>query len=159
MVMCIHDLISPDRISLSISASSKKRLLEKISKLLGEVIPGLDDREAFQSLIDRERLGSTGVGSGVALPHGRLGGLDQAIGACVILGEEMDFDAIDGKPVKIVFVLLVPEEATEEHLQLLAKLARIFGEKENREQMLNAKQGDEVYNFLCSLDSDHQQAS
>ncbi len=159
MVMRFHDLISPDRISLSISASSKKRLLEKISKLLGEVIPDLDDREAFQSLIDRERLGSTGVGSGVALPHGRLEGLDRAIGACVILSEEMDFDAIDGKPVKIVFVLLVPEEATEEHLQLLARLARIFGEEKNREQLLNANQVDEVYNFLCSFDSDYQQAS
>ena len=157
--MLLHDLISPERINLSISASSKKRLLEKISEMLGDVIAGLDDSAVFQSLFDRERLGSTGVGNGVALPHGRLKGLDRAVGACVILREEMDFDSIDGKPVRIVFALLVPEEATEEHLQLLAKLARIFGEKENREQMLNAKQGDEVYNFLCSLDSDHQQAS
>ncbi len=159
MVMRFHDLISPDRISLTIGASSKKRLLEKISKLLGEVVPDLDDREAFQSLIDRERLGSTGVGSGVALPHGRLQGLDRAIGACVILNEEMDFDAIDDKPVKIVFVLLVPKEATEEHLQLLAELARIFGEEKNREQLLDANQVDEVYNFFCSFDSDYQQAS
>jgi len=157
--MTFRDLISPDRISLSISASSKKRLLEKISDLLGEVIPNLDNREVFQSLIDRERLGSTGVGNGVALPHGRLKGLDRAIGACVILSEEMDYDAVDGKPIKIVFALLVPEEATEEHLELLAQLARVFGEKENREQLLNANESNEVYNFLCSFDSDYQQAS
>lgn len=159
MVTTFHDLISPDRISLSIRASSKKRLLEKISELLGAVVPDLDERAAFQSLIDRERLGSTGVGNGVALPHGRLQGLDRAIGACLILSEEMDYDAIDGKPVKIVFTLLVPEEATEEHLQLLAQLARIFGEEKNREQLLNAKESEEVYNFLCSFDSDYQQAS
>lgn len=159
MVTTFHDLISPDRISLSIGANSKKRLLEKISALLGEAIPGLDDREAFQSLIDRERLGSTGVGDGVALPHGRLKGLNRAVGACIILGEEMDYDAIDGKPIRIVFALLVPEEATEEHLQLLAQLARIFGEKKNREQLLNANESDEVYNFFCSFDSDYQQAS
>ncbi len=157
--MLLHDLISPDRISLSISASSKKRLLEKISELLGEVIPDLDDRAIFQSLIDRERLGSTGVGNGVALPHGRLKGLDRAVGACVILSEEMDYDSIDGKPVKIVFALLVPEEATDEHLQLLAQLARIFGVEENRERLLDAKQIDEVYNFFCSFDPDYQQAS
>lgn len=157
--MLFHDLISPDRISLSISASSKKRLLEKIGELLGEVVPDLDNRAIFQSLIDRERLGSTGVGNGVALPHGRLKGLDRAIGACVILREEMDFDSIDKKPVKIVFALLVPEEATDEHLQLLAQLARIFGVEKNRERLLDANQIDEVYNFFCSFDSDYQQAS
>ncbi len=157
--MLLHDLISPERISLSISASSKKRLLEKISELLGETIPGLDNSTVFQSLFDRERLGSTGVGDGVALPHGRLKRLDRAVGACIILRDEMDYDSIDSKPVRIIFALLVPEEATEEHLQLLAQLARIFGEKENREQMLEAKQSDEVYNLLCSFDSDHQQAS
>lgn len=157
--MLLHDLISLDRISLSISASSKKRLLERISELLGDVVPGLDHRAIFQSLIDRERLGSTGVGYGVALPHGRLKGLDRAVGACVILGKEMDYDSIDGKPVKIVFALLVPEEATEEHLQLLAQLARIVSVEENRDRLLETKQIDDVYNFLCSFDSNYQQAS
>lgn len=157
--MLLHDLISPDRISLSISASSKKRLLEKISELLGEVVPDLDDRAIFQSLVDRERLGSTGVGNGVALPHGRLKGLDRAVGACIILDEEMDYDSIDGKPVKIVFALLVPEEATDEHLQILAQLARIFGVEENRERLLDVNQIDDVYNFFCSFDSNYQQAS
>ncbi len=157
--MFLHDLISPERVSLSISASSKKRLLEKISELLGDAVAGLDGRATFQSLIDRERLGSTGVGNGVALPHGRLKGLDRAVGACIILKDEMDYDSIDSKPVKIVFALLVPEQATEEHLQLLAQLARILGDKENREQLLNAKQSDEVYNFFRSFDSDYQQAS
>jgi len=157
--MLLHDLIAPDRISLSISAGSKKRLLEKISELLGEAVPDLDDRAIFQSLIDRERLGSTGVGDGVALPHGRLKGLNRAIGACVILGEEMDYDSIDGKPVKIIFALLVPEEATDEHLQLLAQLAQIFTIAENRERLLDADQIDEVHNFFCSFDSNYQQAS
>ena len=157
--MLLHNLILPDRISLSIGAGSKKRLLEKVSELLGNAIPDLDNRAIFQSLTDRERLGSTGIGNGVALPHGRIKGLAQAVGACVILDEEMNFDSIDGKPVKIVFVLLVPEEATDEHLQLLAQLARIFAEQENREQLLNANSSDEVYNFFCSFDSDYRQVS
>lgn len=157
--MLLHNLIAPNRISLTIGAGSKKRLLEKVSALLSDAMPNLDNRAAFQSLTDRERLGSTGIGNGVALPHGRLKGLTQAVGACVILDEEMDFDSIDGKPVKIIFVLLVPEEATEEHLQILAQLARIFAAEENRKQLLKANSSNEIYDFFCSFDADYQQAS
>lgn len=157
--MLFHDLIAPNRINLSIGAASKKRLLEKLSEILADSTPALDGRAIFQSLIGRERLGSTGVGNGVALPHGRLKGLSQAIGCCVILSEDMDFDSVDGEAVKIVFALLVPEEATEEHLQLLAQLARVFSEKDNRDRLLSAKSIDEVYQFFCSFDTHYQQAS
>ena len=157
--MQIHELISPNRIDCSISASSKKRLLEKLAALFEDDVPEVDAHAVFQSLIERERLGSTGVGNGVALPHGRVKGLQKAIGAFAILSEPMDYESIDNQPVNLVFALLVPEEATEEHLQLLAQLAKLFGDEENRNHLLNANSGDDVYNFLRDFDSGYQQAS
>jgi PTS system nitrogen regulatory IIA component len=142
--MQLHELLTEHRIDCAINAGSKKRLLEKLGELLQQDAPDVDSQSAFQSLIDRERLGSTGVGNGVALPHGRMAGLTKAM---------------DNQPVKLVFALLVPEEATEEHLQLLAQLAKLFSEKENREQLLNARNCDDVYNFLRTFDSGYQQAS
>jgi PTS system nitrogen regulatory IIA component len=157
--MQLHQLLSEHRIDCAVSAGSKKRLLEKLAALLHEDAPEVDSQAAFQSLIDRERLGSTGVGNGVALPHGRIKSINHAIGAFAILDEPMDFDSVDNQPVKLVFALLVPEEATEEHLQLLAQLARLFSEKENRDHLLAAKTSDDVYNFLRTVDSRYQQAS
>lgn len=157
--MHLHELISPDRISFELKASSKKRLLEELSLLIYEDVPGFDKKLAFQSLIDRERLGSTGMGNGVALPHARVAGLKKAVGAFAVLQEELDFEAIDNQPVNLVFALLVPEEATEEHLQLLSQLSHIFGNNQNREHLRNANSCDEVYNFLCAMDSEYQRAS
>lgn len=129
-------------------ATSKKRLLEKISALLHEDEPELDETAAFQSLIERERLGSTGIGDGVALPHGRLKGLTKAVGAFATLEQEMDYDAVDKKPVKMVFALLVPENADEEHLKILAQLASIFSKQEMREKLLRARNDKEIYEYL-----------
>lgn len=157
--MQLHQLLTRNRIDCAVSAGSKKRLLELLANLLHEDAPKVDSQAAFQSLIDRERLGSTGVGNGVALPHGRLKGISRAFGAFAILDEAMDFESVDNQPVKLVFALLVPEEATEEHLQLLAQLARLFSDKENREHLLHAKTSDDVYNFLRTVDSRYQQAS
>lgn len=157
--MQIHKLVSRSRIDCAISANSKKRLLEKLSLLLENDAPEVDNHAAFQSLFDRERLGSTGVGNGVALPHGRVKGLQEAVGAFGILKKAIDYDAVDNQPVKLVFALLVPEEATEEHLQLLAQLAKLFSDKKNRDHLLNANNRDDVYNFLQDFDSGYQQAS
>lgn len=157
--MLLHELLSEKRVDCAIHAGSKKRLLEKLSVLFHEDVPEVDSQAAFQSLFDRERLGSTGVGNGVALPHGRMAGLTQAIGAFAILAEPIDYEAVDNLPVNLVFALLVPEEATEEHLQLLAQLARLFSDKENREQLLSATNCDDVYNFLRTFASGYQQAS
>ena len=148
--MHINELISPSRVSHALPASSKKRLLEHLSALLHEDIPGLDETAAFHSLFERERLGSTAIGQGVALPHGRLKGLERAIGAFAILESEMDYDAQDQKPVKMVFALLVPENANDEHLQILAQLAGLFSSGELREQLLQAKSDQEIYHYLTS---------
>lgn len=153
--MHIHELISPKRIVCGLPAArSKKRLLEQISELLHADNPDLDEQAAFQSLFDRERLGSTGVGNGVAIPHGRVPGLERATGAFAVLQEEMDFESLDGKPVRLVFALLVPERATSEHLQLLSQLAGILGNEENRERLLRAGTGDEVYDLFRESEKD-----
>ena len=144
----MNELISPNRIEQSLDATSKKRLLEKISSLLRQDEPELDENAAFQSLFEREKLGSTAIGEGVALPHGRLKGINKAIGAFAILNNEMEFDAIDHKPVKMVFALLVPENANKEHLEILADLASRFKNSQLRERLLRAHNGKEIYQCL-----------
>jgi PTS system nitrogen regulatory IIA component len=146
--MELRDILTPDRISVGLTATSKKKLLEIVSQLLTHNDTGTDPQAAFQCLIERERLGSTGIGEGVALPHGRMKGLKQAVGAFAVLKTDMDYDAIDRKPVRLVFALLVPENATTEHLQLLAKLASLFSQKPMREKLLHANTPEELYTYL-----------
>lgn len=146
--MPIQHLLSLQRVVPSVAATSKKRLLEKLSALLGEDEPEVDVQAAFQSMIERERLGSTGIGDGVALPHGRLKGLKKAVGAFVTLEQEMDYDALDRKPVRMAFALLVPESANQEHLQLLRELAIIFSNKGVRDTLLHARSAEELYRTL-----------
>lgn len=149
--MRIHDILKPRRIAIHLRVSSKKRLLEEICTLFAhDPTSGVDSATAFQSLLERERLGTTAIGHGVALPHGRLKGLRTAVGAFATLAEEIDCDAADGKPIKLVFALLVPEDANEEHLQLLAQLATIFDDREVRDQLSRAVSQDAVYRLLVS---------
>ena len=115
-----------ERISCNNAAVSKKRVLEEAARLLATSTPELTQDMIFDKLLERERLGSTGLGQGIALPHARMCGITQACGAFVKLTDAADFDAIDNKPVDLVFALLVPEDATQEHLQLLASLASLF---------------------------------
>lgn len=128
--MNIADLLTTERIACCPEAGSKKRSLETISSLLAAIAPDITQEEIFTSLLNRERLGSTGLGKGVAIPHGRLAGLNEPAGAFIKLKEAVDFDAIDGQPVDLIFALLVPEEANEEHLTLLAQLARMFSDND-----------------------------
>ncbi len=123
-------------------AGSKKRVLERVGELLATAAPNLSSEEIFEQLLERERLGSTGLGHGVALPHARVKGIDQACGVLVCLESGVDYDAIDGQPVDLVFGLLVPHDATQEHLQLLAKLASIFSKDEFREQLRDAENSE-----------------
>ena len=124
--MNITDLLVPDRVSCRDSLGSKKRLLEYVSELLAGSSPGLTQHEIFEALISREKLGSTGLGKGVAIPHGRIASLEQPLCAFVRLATPVDFDATDGQPVDLIFTLLVPEDSTEEHLQVLSTIAEIF---------------------------------
>jgi PTS system nitrogen regulatory IIA component len=133
----IAKLLPPSNILLDLDVTSKKRMFEQAG-LLFENNQGLARGMVFDSLFARERLGSTGLGQGVAIPHGRIKGLKDAVGAFVRLATPVPFDAPDGKHVTLVFFLLVPEQATERHLQILSELAQMFSDRELRDQLATA---------------------
>ena len=124
--MNISSLISPERVTRRGGITSKKRVLEHVSELLARETARLGWEEIFDSLVNREKLGSTGLGKGVALPHGRMALLDKPVCAFLKLDRPVDFDAADNQPVDLVFALLVPENSTEEHLQVLSMIAELF---------------------------------
>jgi PTS system nitrogen regulatory IIA component len=146
--MQIQDLLSPRRVRYCQQVTSKKRVLERISELLADTAPDLTSEEVFNCLIDRERLGSTGLGKGVAIPHGRVSGLREPVGAFIRLDEGIDFDAIDGLPVDLLFALLVPSESTKEHLGLLAQLAGMFASNPFCTRLRESRSDDELYNLI-----------
>jgi PTS system nitrogen regulatory IIA component len=154
--MQLSDIITPERVVAQLHATSKKRALETISKLIAEHSDtSLGASEIFDSLIARERLGSTAIDHGVALPHGRLKNSKHTIGAFVQLSEGIDCDAMDRQDVRLLFALLVPEESTQEHLQLLARLAEMFSNTELREQLNKATDKQALYDLLISWDKTH----
>ena len=130
----IAKLLPPSNILLDLDVTSKKRLFEQAG-LLFENNQGIARSTVFDSLFAREKLGSTGLGQGVAIPHGRIKGIKEAIGAFLRLKNPVPFDAPDGKAVGVVFVLLVPEQATERHLQILSELAQMFSDRDMREAL------------------------
>ena len=127
--------LTVERIAGGVEITSKKRLLEVLAGLLSSAQPQLHTNTILERLLERERLGSTGLGHGVALPHARIREADEAIGAFVQVRHPLDFDAIDEQPVDLAFAMLVPEAATEVHLQLLGQLAGLFGNQEFRERL------------------------
>ena len=143
----IAELLSPERILLDLDAASKARLFEAVGAAFASQ-GGLDANAISASLAAREKLGSTGLGQGIAIPHGRIKGLKDARGAFVRLRQPVPFDAPDGKPVSQVFVLLVPEQATDLHLQLLSELAQMFSERAFRERLAAARDRDEVHGLI-----------
>ena len=132
-----------------LAASSKKRLFEQVG-LLFENQYGIARGAVFESLFARERLGSTGLGQGVAIPHGRIKGLKDAVAALVRLAQPVASDAPDGKPVSLVFALLVPEHATEKHLEILSELAQMFGDRALREAMLLAADAAALHQLISA---------
>jgi len=130
----IAKLLPPSNILVNLDVTSKKRMFEQAG-LLFENNQGVARSLVFDSLFARERLGSTGLGQGVAIPHGRIKGLKEAIGAFVRLAQPVPFDAPDGKPVDLVFLLLVPEQATQQHLQILSELAQMLSDRDLRDKL------------------------
>lgn len=160
--MHLSDIITTDCIGLGNEASSKKRALEEASRLLAGGLSSPDSEQIFERLLERERLGSTGLANGVALPHARVPGLGTAHGAFLRLARPVDFDALDGQPVDLVFALLVPEDATDEHLQLLAALARRFSDSQLCEQLRQSQDPTQVAQLLGQEDHaapDHDTAA
>lgn len=139
----LSNLLSASQVLLDLDASSKKRVFEQAGMLFENHL-GLARTVVFDSLFAREKLGSTGLGQGIAIPHGRIKGLKQAAGAFLRLTNPVPFDSPDGRPVNLLFVLLVPEQATEQHLQILSELAQRFAERPFRDALLAAASPDEI---------------
>lgn len=143
--MQISDILDPSMVFWGHEGVSKKRLLQTAAAKFSEQMPGLQEQDISDGLVARERLGSTGIGSGVAIPHCRMPGCDRAMGALFQLSTAIGFDAPDGRPVKLVFALLVPEEATDEHLQILGALAEAFSESDYRIALIEARDSQQLY--------------
>jgi PTS system nitrogen regulatory IIA component len=145
----ISRLLPPNNVLLDLSASSKKRVFEQAG-LLFENNQGIARAQVFDSLFARERLGSTGLGQGVAIPHGRIKGLKEAVAAVVRLAEPVPFDAPDGRPVNLLVFLLVPEQATQQHLDILSELAQMLSDKPFRESLLTVSEPGSIHAKLAS---------
>ena len=125
--MDLSDLITPDAILSSLKANSKKQAIQALAEKAA-VMTGLEEREIFDTLLQREKLGSTGVGGGIAIPHGKNPKLDRIFGLFARLPKPVDFEALDDQPVDLIFLLLAPEAAGADHLKALARIARLFRE-------------------------------
>lgn len=146
--MLPEDLLQLDQISLSNAAASKKRTLEVIAELLAAGTNTPSAEAIYEKLLDRERLGSTGMSHGIALPHARIKGISKPTGAFLQLAKGVDFDALDDKPVDLLFGLMVPEQATEAHLELLAGLAELFNNPQLCAQVRQATSAEQILHLL-----------
>ncbi|NBC32122.1 MAG: PTS transporter subunit EIIA [Alphaproteobacteria bacterium] len=152
--MQLADVLAVDRIAIDLSVSSKKSLLEKASELLASASEGADARQIFESLCQRERLGSTGLGHGVAIPHGRVSGQAGVVAALIRLRTPIDFDAPDQDRVDLFFALAVPDQCSDVYLRLLADIAERLGDGRQRERLRSADEADELLRFFSEVEGD-----
>lgn len=145
----LSELLSADDILLDVDALSKSRVFEEVGRLF-EKRHHLVQAQVVENLGAREKLGSTGLGHGVAIPHARIKGLRRAVAACLRIRLPIPFDAPDGKPVSDMLILLVPEHATDEHLQILAWSAQMFGDRNFREQLRTCVEPGEVHQLFAN---------
>ncbi|MGM0907100.1 MAG: PTS IIA-like nitrogen regulatory protein PtsN [Pseudomonadota bacterium] len=146
--MQLSELLSPDCTKCAVEGASKKRLLETISQIVAPKLSGITRHDIFESLLNRERLGSTGIGLGIAIPHGRLPNANQPVAVLLTLDEPIEFDSIDNQPVDIIFALLVPESEHENHLQTLASVARRMNEKDCTRALRQADSDKALYQLF-----------
>ncbi|CAD83971.1 MULTISPECIES: PTS sugar transporter subunit IIA [Nitrosomonas] len=150
----IAQLLPESNIIIDLDATSKKRVFEQVG-LLFENTLHIARSQVFDSLFAREKLGSTGLGQGVAIPHGRIKGLREAAAALVRMKEAIPFDAPDGLPVSIACILLVPEKATDQHLLILSELAQMFSNKNFREKLLHGRDAKEIHQLISDWVPEH----
>ena len=145
----ITQLLPLSNVIVDLDVSNKKRVFEQVGMLFENTLH-IAQNQIFDSLFAREKLGSTGLGQGVAIPHGRIKGLPKAIAAFIRMKEPIIFDAPDGKPVNLICILLVPEKATDQHLQILSELAQMFSTKSFRESLLTSKDAEETHQLISN---------
>ena len=151
----LEHILTPGRSQVNVPGGSKKRVLEQIANLVARDLPGLDAPDIFEGLVAREKLGSTGFGNGIAIPHCRLAGCSVPVCALLRLDAPVDFDALDGAPVDLVFVLLVPQAATEEHLELLRQIASMLDRSDVRDRLRHAGDGEALYRIVVDVQNGH----
>lgn len=152
--MDLGDLLSQEEIFPTLKAKSKKHMLQEIASIAAEKID-LDQRDVFDVLLQRERLGSTGVGNGIAIPHGRLDAIDRIFCLFARLEEPISFDAIDDEPVDLVFLLLAPETAGADHLKALARISRLIREPQTLDKLRGSRERSALFSVLTEASTSH----
>ncbi len=148
--MLIKEILPLSRIESGADLHSKKAVLEHLSEMIGADCAELTDMDIFEGLLARERLGSTGLGNGIAIPHGRMTGISHTKGAFLKIQESVDFDAVDNKPVEMFFALLVPEESTDEHLKILSQLAEMFSDENFLDRLRDENDPEIIFSMLTT---------
>lgn len=151
--MMINDLLVPEGVVADLKATSKKQALQDLARRAAE-ISGLHERTVFDVLMERERLGTTGVGNGIAIPHGKLANLDRLYGLFARLATPVDFQAIDERPVDLIFVLLAPESAGADHLKALARVSRLLRDKPTCDKLRGTDNAEALYAILTESQED-----
>ena len=152
--MGIIDLITPQSIIPNLHATSKKQVLQALSLRAAEITQE-HERTIFELLLARERLGTTGVGAGVAIPHGKLPGLGRIFGVCARLDSPVDFEAVDDQPVDLLFLLSAPESAGADHLKALARVSRLLRDKETCDKLRRSETAKALYFLLTETTASH----
>ncbi len=153
-MQALAELLTPERTACHVPGLSKKRLFESLARIISDDQPELSYDDVFGQLIAREKLGSTGLGQGIAIPHCRIEGCGAPLGALLTLAEPIDFDAPDNKPVDLVFALLVPEGEHQKHLDTLAGVARLFSQSDYCEALRTAADNDALFAVAAGDGSD-----
>lgn len=145
--MALNDILALSAVFPALRVASKKQALQELSAHASEILKR-DEREIFETLNQRERLGSTGVGSGIAIPHGKLARMDRLFGMFARLEKPVDFEALDGEPVDLIFLLLAPEAAGADHLKALARVARLLRDTEVARKLRASRDAATIYAIL-----------
>ncbi|MCO7566689.1 PTS IIA-like nitrogen regulatory protein PtsN [Pseudomonas sp. S 311-6] len=151
----LETILTPGRSLVNVPGGSKKRVLQEIATLIARDVAELEMEDVFEKLVAREKLGSTGFGNGIAIPHCRLEGCTAPVSALLHLDAPIDYDAIDGAPVDLLFVLLVPEAATDAHLELLRQIASMLDRKEVRDRLRAADSSEALYQVVLDAQNEH----
>ncbi|HEY4774858.1 MAG TPA: PTS IIA-like nitrogen regulatory protein PtsN [Xanthobacteraceae bacterium] len=146
--MPLIDLVAPQAVMPALKVISKKQALQELAAKAA-ALTGRGEREIFDVLMQREKLGSTGIGTGIAIPHGKLATLDRLVGLFARLERPVDFEALDGQPVDLVFVLLAPESAGADHLKALARVARLLRDPDVASKLRDARDAEAIYAVLA----------
>lgn len=153
--IALHEYLDPRLIQVKSVVSSPKKLLQEMARLLFIPLSDTDqeckERDVYHALLEREKLGNTGIGNGVALPHSRFEHADRAIIAIITMEKAIDYDSIDRQAVDIAFGLLVPQKATQQHLLILADIARLMSHEENKRKVLSATSAEQVIELIRKL--------